>query len=662
MRPRRLLSARLLSNLVLLAVASSNASAQDLKPGRKYTSVERLQPERLAAVRAARDALARDRKPPPEVGVYQDFRAVLHVHAEDAKHTLGTREQVHRAAREAGVRIVMFSDHDGPTSATWHGLRDGILYFKGAENGSRHELAYALPAPGLRFHSHVETELDASADGWDGMEIYNRHTDAEDDTDLLQWLRAAAKDPAQIRAIAGLAAKYPDELFGAGVDYWPAIFARWDRVLETRRFPGIAANDAHQNNVLSAAGVTVTLDPYAVAFRNVSTHILARELTPDAVAASLRAGRAYVSHDWLADPSGFTFGAVNSLGVYQMGDGVPLAPGTRLMIRTPVPAILRIIHNGKVVAEKGAASELAAPASGPGAYRAEAWLDIDGEQRPWIYANPVYAETPAPAAAQLPSQQLSDSVEAVKDIPYVEAPVEEAKQKLDIYRPKGASARPVLVFFHGGAWVRGDRGQYPFFGNRFAKAGYVVVIPSYRLAPKNPHPAQIEDAAAALAWTVTHVAEYGGDPSRITIAGHSAGGHLASLLVTNEEWLTARGISSRNVRAVAALSAPVDLAPLINPGRSPIFGSDPAIIRAASPLRNVRAGLPRFLVTYCQWDYATLPQQAEAFHAALTKAGGDSQLVYIPGENHISEMTSIPKDSDPTAIALLQLLKQVETR
>jgi len=297
----------------------------------------------------------------------------------------------------------------------------------------------------------------------------NRHTDAEDDLDSIAWLKAAAADPLKLKEIAALAARFPDELFGAGAGYWPSIFARWDRILETRRFPGIAANDSHQNQVMGKGKARVVLDPYEVSFRNVSTHILAREFTEAAIQESLKQGRVYVSHDWLCDPTGFTFAAVNSLGVYQMGDGIPLAPGTRIIVRTPVPALLKVIHKGKVVGEmKGA--ELTVQAAAAGAYRAEAWLEIDGELRPWIYSNPVYAEPIGLATLALPSQKLDEGVEAVADLSYADSPAADAeKHKLDIYRPKGASKRPVLVFLHGGAWVRGDRKQYPFFGSTFAK-------------------------------------------------------------------------------------------------------------------------------------------------------------------------------------------------
>lgn len=650
--------------LLLLTAAACLAFAQpELKPGRKYTTLERLQPARLAAVKAAREALAGQRKPVPEVGVYKAFRSAVHIHAEDAKHTLGTRAEVLKAAKETGTQIVLFSDHDGPHAGTWHGMRDGVLFIKGAEHGSRHELVFPEPAPGLRFHSHVEGQMDASPDGWDGMEIYNRHTDALDDTDLIEWLRASALQPGRIRELAAAAHEYPDEVYGAGADYWPDIFARWDRILATRRFPGLSANDAHQNQILpDGAGGRFLIDPYAVAFRNNATHILARELTPEAILKSMREGRMYVAHDWLCDSRGFMFAAVNSLGLFQIGDGVPIASTTRLTVRTPVPARLKIIRHGEVVAET-IGVELTTQVKQPGAYRAEAWLEIDGEQRPWIYSNPIYAHAPGlEMLSQLPSQELAGGVEAVKDLSYVPGePGDAEKQKLDIYRPAGAANRPVLVFYHGGAWVRGDRKQYPFLGSRFAREGFVVVVPSYRLAPKHPHPAQIEDAAAALAWVVRNIAAHGGDPKRITLAGHSAGGHLASLLVTNEQWLRAHSLDATAVRAVAALSAPLDLVPLAG-GSSRVFGSDPAVLRAASPQQHLRAALPPFLVTYCQWDYAILPQQAEGFHAALLAAGARSQLVYVPGENHISEITSITKPGDPTAQALLELLNKGAAR
>lgn len=641
------MTARIAGFVCLAALAAAQTG---LKPGRKYTTVERLAPERLAAVQEARQKLASQRKTPEPVGVYEDFPAVIHVHAEDSAHTMGTRAEVLAAAKKTGIRAVFFSDHGGPHGATWHGERDGVLFFAGAENGSKHELIFPRPAPPLRFHSHAESDLDAPPEGWDGMEIYNRHADHEDDTDLIEHLKGAAGDPRKLEELARLARQYPDEIYGAGADYWPPLFERWDRVLESRFFTGIGAIDAHQNARL---GGKVLLDPYEVAFRNTVTHILARELTHEALARSLREGRAYVSHDWLCDPRGFAFLAINTLGVYEMGDTVPMAGSTRLVARAPVAARWRFIRGGKLVHE-ATGDTVTWQAQEPGAYRVEAWLDIDGEQRPWIYSNAIRLARPDASLMALPSQQLDASVEAVNDIEYAQGAAEDAeKHRLDVYRPKGAARRPVLFFVHGGAWVRGDRKQYPFFGNHFAKAGYVVVVPSYRLAPKHPHPAQIEDVAAAFAWTVRHIADHGGDPARIVIAGHSAGGHLVALLAANEKYLRAHGLDARAIRGVISLSGVPDVT---GEAGARVFGNDPAVRREASPLFHVRAGLPPHLITYCQWDYLTLPQQARRFHEALVRAGARSRLVYVERENHISEMTSIIRPGDATAAAILEFL------
>lgn len=641
------MTARLAVFVCLAALASAQTG---LRPGRKYTTVERLAPERLAAVQEARKALAAHRNALPPVGIYEDYPAVIHVHAEDSAHTRGTRAEALAAAKKTGIRAVFFSDHGGPHASTWHGVRDGVLFFAGAENGAKHELLFPKPAPPLRLHSHPEEDLEASPDGWDGMEIYNRHADHEDDTDLAAYLKAAAADPRQLEGLARLARQYAEEIYGAGADYWPEIFARWDRVLAQRFFTGIGAIDAHQNALL---GGKVLLDPYEVAFRNTVTHILAREFTQEALAASLREGRAYVAHDWLCDPRGFAFFAVNSLGVYEMGDTIPMAGSTRLVARAPVSARWRIIREGNLVHEaSGGTVTWTAPE--PGAYRVEAWLDIDGEQRPWIYSNAIRLARPDPGLLTLPSQKLDDSVEPVSDIEYAAgAPEDGEKHRLDIYRPRGASKRPVLFFLHGGAWVRGDRKQYPFFGNHFARAGYVVVVPSYRLAPKHPHPAQIEDAAAAFAWTVRNIASHGGDPSRIVVAGHSAGGHLAALLATDPKWLRAHGLDAGIIRGVISLSGVPDV---MGEAGARVFGNDPDRRRGASPLFHVRGGLPPFLVTYCQWDYLTLPQQARRFHDALMQAGVRSRLVFVKGENHISEMTNIAKPGDATSSAILEFL------
>ncbi len=390
------------------------------------------------------------------------------------------------------------------------------------------------------------------------------------------------------------------------------------------------------DEVFDIAGFAVADEDEPVAFRRTSVHILARSLND--VPNNLH--RAYVAHDWLCDPSGFTFVAENSYGSYDIGDTVPIMKGTRLLVNLPIAGSIRILRGDEVVAEK-AARQMEYPVTEQGSYRAEVDLRINGETRPWIRTNPIEIGKPS---LMLPVGQMSPGVEVRRDIAYVDDAI--AKHKLDLYLPKGKKNFPMMVFYHGGAWKSGDRSLYPLLGNRFAKAGIGVAVPSYRLMPENPHPAQIEDAAAAFAWIYRNIEQIGADASKIYVAGHSAGGHLAALLALDPEWLKKYDISPGAIRGVASLSG------VYNVSEMREFKN-----ANASPIQFVHPRTPPFLITYCQWDYLGLPKQARDFAAALRKEFDEVRLVYIPGESHISEIISALKDDDPTALALLDFVK-----
>jgi len=613
------------------------------------SSIERLDTSHLAAVHAQRVEWMKIRAAaPPPPGVYRDFRAILHIHAEDADHTKGTRAEVLKAAREAEVSVVMFTDHRGPKPETWSGLRDGVLFIPGSEDD--HLLRYpATPAgPELRFLSHIEERPGMSSVGFQGMEIYNRHTDATAHKEFTEYFRAAMNDPKEWKHLVAKEKEFPDEVFAAGTDVLPEFLARWDKELQAHAFTGIAANDAHQNQIFSGT----TFDPYAVAFRHVSTHILARDLLEKDIRESLAAGRAYVSHDWLCDPTGFSFTAENNLGLVDMGDQIPLTGllvgATKIQASLPIPAKLKLIRNGVVVAQDTGAKFEYSPKE-PGAYRLEAWLTVDGEERPWIFSNAIYAVQSSNLA--IPVSTVSSNIDVQKDITYTEGNPEDAyKHKLDLYLPKDKKIFPILVFIHGGAWRYGDRANYQALGNRFAKRGIGVVIPSYRLMPKHPHPAQIEDTAAAFAWVYKNIAKYGGDTQRIYLAGHSAGGHLVALLALDPRYLTKYDVPLTAIRGVAALSG------VYNVSQIPDFYYAPGDANP-SPLAHVHPKAPPFLISYCQWDYLSLPYQARQFAEALKKSFDPVELLYVPGQGHISEILHIVNDDDVIAQAILKLIQ-----
>jgi acetyl esterase/lipase len=250
-------------------------------------------------------------------------------------------------------------------------------------------------------------------------------------------------------------------------------------------------------------------------------------------------------------------------------------------------------------------------------------------------------------AAVLPDPR----VQTFRDITYSEGrPADLHKHQLDLYLPKDAKQFPVFVFVHGGFWSTGDRSWYRSLGNRFAQAGVGVVIPSYRLMPAHKHPAQIEDVAAAFAWTVNHIASYGGDAKRIYLGGHSAGGHLAALAALDSRYMAADGLTPASIRGVIAISGVYDVRAFVG------FGLTPSGRRDASPLEHITASAPPFLLTYCQWDYAGLPLQARKFADALRAAGDPVRLVRVPGKNHVSEILSVGKAGDPTVAAVLDFI------
>ena len=122
--------------------------------------------------------------------------------------------------------------------------------------------------------------------------------------------------------------------------------------------------------------------------------------------------------------------------------------------------------------------------------------------------------------------------------------------KLDVYYPEGGTDCPVIVWFHGGGLEGGNK-EIP---RKLRNRGYVVVGANYRLLPKVTVRETLDDAAEAVAWVFRHCQEYGGDPKKIVVTGHSAGGYLAMLLCLNKAWLEAYGINADDVMLYAPFS------------------------------------------------------------------------------------------------------------
>lgn len=137
-----------------------------------------------------------------------------------------------------------------------------------------------------------------------------------------------------------------------------------------------------------------------------------------------------------------------------------------------------------------------------------------------------------------------------RDVDYmVNVDYANGRDRLDVYMPRDAQASPVVVFFHGGALMGGDKRQGQSLASRLVPMGIGVVSANYRLTPTVRHPEHVRDAAAATAWVLRHIGEYGGDPSRVFVSGHSAGAYLATLLALDSTLLAEHGILSERCQS-----------------------------------------------------------------------------------------------------------------
>jgi len=214
------------------------------------------------------------------------------------------------------------------------------------------------------------------------------------------------------------------------------------------------------------------------------------------------------------------------------------------------------------------------------------------------------------------------------DVPYGTLP----RQRLDVYTPWHATGKPIIVFWYGGGWESGRKSQYRFVGATLAKAGYVAVLPDYRLFPQVKFPAFVQDGAEALAWVVSHAAEIGGDPKRIYLAGHSAGAHLAGMLVYDRSQLERVGLAPDTVRGYIGLSGPYALDPNNDTYRT-IFAA-PFGLADWQPVQLAKRGAPPALLLHGEADDVVEVSHARRMAAQLEALGVDVTLRIYPGRGH----------------------------
>jgi arylformamidase len=205
-----------------------------------------------------------------------------------------------------------------------------------------------------------------------------------------------------------------------------------------------------------------------------------------------------------------------------------------------------------------------------------AWFDVQYDNRRRVPAFAQHITRWRDASAQARAQRVCHL-----DIPFTP----DRAVSLDVF-PAAQAGAPVLVFIHGGYWRSLDKADFSFVALPFVAAGAMVVVPNYSLCPAVTVDTIALQMAHAMAWVQRHAADHGGNAARCVVAGHSAGGHLAAMLLTCDGRRLASDLPQRLVRRAVSISGLYDLAPI---ARAPSLQVDlrltPAVVARTSPAR-----------------------------------------------------------------------------
>jgi len=395
----------LLVLLALLLVSQVPFAYRRYRLGQLHGAIERLNAERVVTRN--------------ESG-YADYRGVVHVHSNLGGHSTGTLEDIVRAAQVNGLNFVVMTEHPSEildtAGMTLNGMHGGVLFVGGNEistsDGSRLLLVPGGEAAGkagsqttqafinqakaageLAFVAYPQEFRSWSANGYDGIEVYNLYTNAK----RINYFTLFFDGLWSYRS-------YPELLFARFYERPAESLRRWDELNSSGnvRLVATAGNDAHANVGIRFGDETgrrflgIKLDPYERSFRIVRTHVLLHEgqqLSAETLLFALKNGHSYFSFDLFCDAGGFSFTASSTTEQKIMGDEIQLGDGVRLDVSAPVASRIVLIRDGSPVQTENSATHREFAVNQKGVYRVEVYLNqlqpfvVDN---PWIISNPIY--------------------------------------------------------------------------------------------------------------------------------------------------------------------------------------------------------------------------------------------------------------------------------
>jgi arylformamidase len=238
------------------------------------------------------------------------------------------------------------------------------------------------------------------------------------------------------------------------------------------------------------------------------------------------------------------------------------------------------------------------------------------------------------------------------DIRYGDA----ADERLDVF-PTVAAGAPVHVHIHGGAWRIQSKHDVSFMAPAMTAAGMHLVAPGFTKLPACRMPEMVDQLARALGWVYRHAGEFGGDPDRILLSGHSSGAHLCAVLLTFD-W-AAHGLPADLVKAALCVSGTYDLAPVLLSARRAYIDLTAEEAERLSPLRHVGAVRCPVIVVTGERESPEFVRQGMAFAGALRDAGRDVELLHVPGVDHFEINEAIGTTGTAPHAAAVRLMRRV---
>lgn len=254
-----------------------------------------------------------------------------------------------------------------------------------------------------------------------------------------------------------------------------------------------------------------------------------------------------------------------------------------------------------------------------------------------------------------------------KDIFY-KAGSKSERHQLDVYYPENIKdKKDVIVYFHGGSWKGGKKETYKFLGKRFAKKGFVVVIANYRLSPEVKYSVMAEDCEAAINWVYNNIDQFGGDKNKITISGHSAGGHLAAFISFNEQY---KDVQSKIYKTILIDPFGLDMFTYFNEYKNDYadglkkntFTSNPEEWKSASPLYSIKPGLKiPVLILVGGKTFPTIIQSTAIFNDRMKQASNESTLITVEGKKHIGMISQLFFKRNDTYDVMIDFIRSKST-